>query len=170
MSAASRVVRWATRSAWTISVRGSASASPEIAASGPSRCQSMIACSRSTTAIRPHAWLGRGVRQREADAEAADEQRRGAAAVRQRVERGVDQQALGAAVGGVHQEAAVGDDLEDGTVAAAAVPAALSPSPQNHLAVRALPAVDGDRPVVGDVVRRLHGAGPPGLPRLPRVS
>ncbi|MBD2829422.1 hypothetical protein ID875_16285 [Streptomyces globisporus] len=42
-----------TRSARRIAVRGSASAAPEIRSSGPSRCQSTIASSRSTTVIRP---------------------------------------------------------------------------------------------------------------------
>jgi hypothetical protein len=76
--------------------------------------------------------VGGGVGEGEADAEAADEQGRGRTPG-ERVEGRVDEQALRAAVGGVHQEAPVGDDL--------VVHAAL---PQDDLSIGSLAPVEGD--------------------------
>ena len=69
------VRRYATRSAWTIRPAGRPARRRRTAPAGPSRCQSITAGSRSTTVIRPQPRLGRRLDQREADAQAADQQR-----------------------------------------------------------------------------------------------
>ena len=111
-------------------VRGSASAAAESADSGPARCQSTIARLPLDDRDPAPARVRGGVCEREADAEAADEHVRDARPVVEGVERRVDEQPLRAAVGGVHQEAAVGDDLEQ-----------LPVPPQDDLAVGALATV-----------------------------
>ncbi|GAA3296499.1 hypothetical protein GCM10020295_26460 [Streptomyces cinereospinus] len=67
--------------------------------------------------------------ERESDPEPADQDPRAGAPV-EGVQRRVDQQPFRTAVRSVHQEAAVGDDLEQRPV-----------PPQHHLAVRALATV-----------------------------
>src|SRR5690606_11557702 len=94
-------------------------------------------------------FLGGGVGEREAHPQSADQDARPRARVPsscgvgrvQRLQRGVDEEPLRAPVGGVHQEAAVRDDLEQVPVAA-----------QRDLAVRALTAVQD----FGDDVRGGH--------------
>lgn len=76
--------------------------------------------------------VGGGVGEGEADAQPADEHgRAGGAAPAQGAEGGVDEEPLGAAVGRVHQEGAVGDDLE-----------VFAAPPQHDFAVRAFTPVE----------------------------
>ncbi|CAM5707702.1 hypothetical protein SPURM210S_04853 [Streptomyces purpurascens] len=145
---------YVTRSASTIFARGSARASAENTESGPSRCHSTIACSRSTTAIPPQrgsaaAWA----REKPTPSPPISTSGRGRPARASRA--ASTSPTLRAAVGGVHQEAAVRDDLQEVTV-----------PPQHDLAVRALATVQ----YIGWVVRGGHrnilaGAGCP-APRI----